>query len=157
MSTNLTSLSALPLQSSPRSLCALRSLMYPSLILLCKSPSPLYINHKVWIVLIVWKSSHLFSTSNTTLSWPDLWIKFTFISAKVPCHNNCLACTRVCVSKYFKNILSTPWSYATPNSVITSSNNALWQKNWSFSLTIVELFALILWEPKNPRKSGLAS
>jgi hypothetical protein len=45
-------------------------------------------------------------TFYTILSWPVLWIKFTYLSANVLCHRNGLALTCACVPKYFKDTLS---------------------------------------------------
>ena len=99
-STNLTSLSTLLLRSSPKTFCALGYLIYPSRILPHKFPSPAYISHKVWMVLIAWNFSRLLSASGTTFPWSDLWIKSDFISAKLSCHRSHLALNCACMSKY---------------------------------------------------------
>ena len=39
--------------------------MVATFVLHCKFPSPLFISHKIWVVLIDWNSSCLFNTSNT--------------------------------------------------------------------------------------------
>ena len=124
----------------------MESLMNPSFILYCKSHSPLYISHKVWVVLISWNSSCLLNVSGITLSRHNLWIKFTFINAKIACQCNWLALTYVCVSKYFKeHCPCIPLSCEIPNSLAMFSMNALQQNNNFHELAIssIKLFALI--------------
>jgi hypothetical protein len=131
-SNNLTSLSALPLRSSPRSLYVSGSLMYPSLIFHHKFPSPANISHKNSYGAHCLELSHSLSTSGTILSWPALWIKSTFISANVSCHHNGFAL-------YFKDTFSlyTLWTCATPTSVVTSPGNVLRRRIISHELAVL--------------------
>ena len=130
-STNLTSLSTLLLRSSPKTFVCFGLVNLPlrhlaSQVSFAGTHKPQGLDGSHCLELF-----RLLSASGTIFPRFGLWIKSTFISAKLSCHRNHLALNCACMSNTFRtHYPCKPLFCATPTSVATSSSNALRQSSF---------------------------